>query len=238
MNSPHAVNGFSMPTEIILIRHGETDWNAERRIQGHLQIPLNANGRRQAAAVVAALAGENIDALYSSDLERCLQTVAPLAARRGLEVAPLTELREWDLGVLAGMTAEEAALVEPDALRIYRERTPNRVIPGGESIQQRFERVTSCLARLATNHPGERICVITHGGPTGDCYRYASNLRLGVRLGVDLCNAAINRISIEGPQWKILDWGRVDHLANIGTLKNWEGRNAEFAPSAPSQTYL
>ena len=177
------------------------------------------------------MAGDSIDALYSSDLERCLQTAAPLAARLGLDVVPLTELREWDLGVLAGMTAEEAAVVEPDALRIYRERISDRVIPNGESIQQRFERVTSCLSRLARHHSGERICVVTHGGPTGDCYRYASSLGPGMRLSVDLCNAAINRISIDGSQWKVLEWGRVDHLEQIGTLKNWEGRNADSAPS-------
>ena len=136
-------------TTLLLVRHGETDWNAERRWQGHADVPLNARGRDQAETLAEQLGGEDIDAIYSSDLSRARDTALAVARRLHLPVVVDPDLREVDVGAIEGLTAEEA-----------------RAFDGwqGEPIEQHSERVLRAVRRIAEAHPYGRVLVVTHGG--------------------------------------------------------------------------
>lgn len=219
-----------MSTAIILIRHGETDWNAQGRIQGHLPVPLNARGLAQAQAVADRLREIDYQAIYSSDLPRARQTAEAIAHMVGHEVRLDTRLREWDLGILAGLAVSDAERRHPRAFRTYRERIVDRAIPGGESIRRRYERVTDAVQDIAADHPGRTVVAVSHGGPLGDCYRRAMGAGAEARLQIDLFNAAINRIRIDGARWTLEGWADIDHLGSIGSLANWEGRHRTGGP--------
>ena len=135
-------------TTLLLIRHGETDWNAEGRLQGHTDRPLNDFGRRQAGALAERLAGDGITAVYSSDLSRALETAEILAARLELPVVTDPDLRERNWGNWEGLTGTER----------------DRVEYVGEATDAHGERVLRAVRRIAEQHPGERVVVVTHGG--------------------------------------------------------------------------
>lgn len=213
-----------MPTEILLIRHGETDWNVHRRIQGHRPTGLNARGLAQAQALAKRLCDRPFAAIYSSDLPRARQTAEAIAAPRGHQIHLDSRLREWDLGVLSGLTAQEAQRSQPEALRLYRERIVDTTIPGGESIRQRFRRVTDTVQEIAERHPESTVVCVSHGGPLGDCYRQALGVGAESRVKPDLFNAAINQIHIDSNGWTLGTWADTDHLAELGALGNWEAR--------------
>ncbi len=210
---------------MILVRHGETDWNAEGRIQGHLQIPLNERGLAQAAAVAERLSVTAFSAIYSSDLLRARQTAEAIARRGGHSVRTDRRLREWDLGILSGLLRAAAADLHPEAFRILRDRVVDQSMPGGESIRTRSQRVTAAVQDIAGRHPGKTVVVITHGGPLGDCYRQAIGEPPESRIKVDLFNAGVNLVSVWKDKWTIEAWGAVEHLADVGALENWEGRS-------------
>jgi probable phosphoglycerate mutase len=138
---------------IVLVRHGETDWNLERRYQGHLDPPLNAAGRAQSEELAELLAAERIDAIYSSDLRRALETAEIVGARLGLPVVTDEGLREVDLGSWAGLTPEEVA-----------ERFGESSTHDGETRSEHTARVVGAVRRIAARHPEGCILVVTHGG--------------------------------------------------------------------------
>jgi probable phosphoglycerate mutase len=145
-------------TTILLVRHGETDWNLERRVQGHSDQPLNATGRAQAQALADELADEPIDAVYSSDLARAHETARLVAATHGLPVVVLPELREKDFGTWEGLTDDEVRVRFPDA-------SPGGRWGDGETYEQMSSRVVAALQRIASQHPDGRVLVVAHGGP-------------------------------------------------------------------------
>ncbi|XP_020537246.1 phosphoglycerate mutase-like protein 4 isoform X3 [Jatropha curcas] len=162
--------------EIIILRHGETLWNVDGRIQGHVDVELNEAGRQQAALVANRLSREpNISAIYSSDLKRALETAETIAARcGGLQVIKDTDLRERHLGDLQGLVFSEAAKINPEAFRALLSHKTSQDIPGGgESLDQLYQRCTSCLQRIARKHIGERVIVVTHGGVISTLYENA-----------------------------------------------------------------
>jgi probable phosphoglycerate mutase len=108
---------------------------------------------------------------------------------------------------------------------IRREHLVDEAIPGGESIRQRFERVTGAIDDIAARHRGETVLVVSHGGPLGDCYRRALGKGIEERIKIDLFNASVNRVRIDGHDWSLEAWAQVQHLAAIGSLPNWEGRS-------------
>ena len=135
-------------TTFLLVRHGETDWNAEGRLQGHTDRPLNESGRRQARELAERLADEQVDAVYASDLARARETAAIVGDRIGLPVVLAPDLREKDWGSWEGLTGDERALVELV----------------GESTEAHRERTMRALRRIAARHPAGRVVVVTHGG--------------------------------------------------------------------------
>lgn len=207
-----------MLTRLTLVRHGETDWNAEGRLQGHRQITLNQRGAAQAEALAVRLGDVGFSAIYSSDLLRALQTARVIARRKGCEVRPDRRLREWDLGVLVGLCRDEEEREQPRAARIRREHLVDEPIPGGESLRQRFERVTGAVSEIAARHRGESVLVVSHGGPLGDCYRRAVGKGIEERMKIDLRNATINHIHINGDHWTLEAWAQTGHLGDVGLL--------------------
>jgi broad specificity phosphatase PhoE len=144
-------------TTILLARHGETDWNLNRRVQGHSDTPLNNTGRAQARALGEELAGERIDAVYSSDLVRAHETARAVAEPRGLGVTAIRDLRERHFGTWEGMTDDEIfARFDP---------TPETSWGDGETREEMAGRVLDALRRIAATHPESRVLVVSHGGP-------------------------------------------------------------------------
>jgi probable phosphoglycerate mutase len=201
-------------TALLLIRHGETAWNAEHRIQGHLDIPLSAAGIRQAASLGERLAAEAITAVYSSELARAWLTAVPFAARLGLDINPDSRLRERSFGVFEGLTADEIAARHPEGFRRWRMRDPAWAMDQGESGQQLIDRVLSALDDIASRHHGETVAVVTHGGVLDVAYRAARGLGWDAPREHLMLNASINRLSAQGSPLalSILDWGDVTHL--------------------------
>jgi probable phosphoglycerate mutase len=149
--------------ELLLVRHGETDWNRERRFQGHADPPLNDTGRAQARALADDLAGEAIDGLYTSDLARARETAEILAARLGAEVVPLRELREIDVGEWQGLTWPEIEKRFPEGAHAWRDQG-HGWRDSGETYDQLAERVVPALRRIALAHADGRAVVVGHGG--------------------------------------------------------------------------
>ena len=146
-----------------MARHGETDWNRDQRFQGHADPPLNEAGREQARALGERLAGERLDAVYTSPLQRASETAAIVAARLGLEPEPLDGLREVDVGSWSGLTRTDVEQRFPDGYRRWLEF--GHGWDDGESYDDLGKRVLAALTQLAARHPGGRILVVTHGGP-------------------------------------------------------------------------
>jgi broad specificity phosphatase PhoE len=149
-------------TTILLARHGESDWNRTGRWQGHADRPLTDVGRRQARELAARLASTELDAVYSSDLQRARETAQIVATEHGLEVRELPALREVDVGSWSGLTRAEAAERFPDAYRRWKEGGEGW--DDGETYEQLGERVIGAVKHIAADHPGERVLVVTHGG--------------------------------------------------------------------------
>ncbi|HQR70328.1 MAG TPA: histidine phosphatase family protein [Burkholderiaceae bacterium] len=203
------------PTTLLVIRHGETAWNAEHRIQGHLDIPLSPAGMRQAACLAERLGGAAIDAVYSSELARAWLTAAPLAERLGLEIVSDTRLRERSFGLFEGLTLDEIATQHPEAFRRWRERDPAWTVEGGESGLDLIDRVLEALHDIVARHPGGTVAVVTHGGVLDVVYRAARTLPWDAPRQHQMLNASINRLSAAAPPLtiNIIDWADVAHLA-------------------------
>ena len=194
------------------MRHGETAWNAERRLQGHADIGLNELGRWQAQRLAQALAGEDIVALYSSDLLRALDTARALAGSIRLPVQTDAALRERMFGRLEGLTYGEIDTQFPEEARRWREREPDFAPGGGETMNGFSARSVAVLTRLAGAHAGQAIAVFTHGGVLDCIYREAQGLALAASRSWHLGNASINRLLFTGSRFTVLGWDDHSHL--------------------------
>jgi probable phosphoglycerate mutase len=198
-------------TRLTLVRHGETAWNAEHRVQGQRDVPLNETGRRQAEAVAARLARERFAAIYASDLARARETAVPAAAALGLEVRLDADLRERHYGIFETLTYAEVAERYPLDYARFERRDPDYDFRTGESLRAFAARAIGCARRIAAAHPGADVLVFTHGGVLDKLYRFATGLPLSAPRDFAIPNCAINRLAA-GPEWKILVWADVAHL--------------------------
>lgn len=153
-----------MTTRVILIRHGQSEGNAEGRFGGHTATPLSARGMRQAEATAQALSTETFDAIYSSDLPRAYHTALPLARMSGQEVEQREAFRERSVGVMEGLTFEEAAEQHPDQYAALIRRDFEHVLLGGESYRQMLDRASRELDSAISLHKGGSIAVFSHTG--------------------------------------------------------------------------
>ena len=151
-------------TQIFLVRHGQSLGNAEGRFGGHTDTPLSPRGRRQASAAATALSAEKLTAIYASDLARSLETASPLAKLTGLPIIPAPEFRERSVGVMEGLTFEEAAAQHPEQYAALLQRDFEHVLLGGESYRQTLDRAARKLDEVVAKHRGGRIAIFTHTG--------------------------------------------------------------------------
>jgi broad specificity phosphatase PhoE len=163
-------------TTLLLVRHGETDWNRDGRWQGHADEPLNQRGREQARALADELGAESAAAVYSSDLARAHETAEIIAARLGLPVAVDSRLREVDIGGWSGLTTAEIQTRFPEKVARWRNADPSHSFDGGESYAEMGERVVAALEEIAANHPDEQILVVLHGGPVRAVLAHAAGI--------------------------------------------------------------
>ena len=200
------------PTRIIAIRHGETAWNVDSRIQGHLDIPLSANGRWQAERLAEALRDEPITAVYASDLTRAWETAQFVGKLHGLPVIKEVGLRERDFGDFEGKTFAEIEVLLPEQSLRWRKRDPEFYPAGGESLIALRTRVLQAAERLASQHPGEQIALVGHGGVLDVLYRAATRLDIQAPRTWTLGNAAINRLLWTAEGFTLVGWADTQHL--------------------------
>ena len=200
------------PTRIIAIRHGETAWNVDTRIQGQLDIPLNGKGRWQAERLAQCLRDEPIQAIYASDLARAWETAHYLGQVQGLPVVEEVGLRERGFGDFEGKTFLEIARQLPDQSLRWRSRDPEFAPPGGESLVALRLRVLDATQRLAARHPGELIALVGHGGVMDVLYRAATRLDIQAPRTWTLGNAAINRLLWTPDSLTLVGWADTHHL--------------------------
>lgn len=205
-----------MTTRFCLVRHGETDWNSERRLQGQTDVALNEHGEEQARQLAAALhaSGLQFDFIYTSNLQRALNTARPVAELLGLEAIALPELRERHFGGLQGLRMDEAAHLNPKLWQAYIDRLPDHELEGGESLHQFTNRIREALRSLYRQHTGQTILVIAHGGVLDTIYRFASGQSIQTQRMVLVPNASLNWITFNGENWAIERWADTSHLTS------------------------
>ena len=195
------------------MRHGETAWNVDARIQGQLDIALNENGRCQAQRLARSLAArEPMAAIYSSDLLRARDTAESIAQAVGLMLVTETGLRERSFGRFEGKTFVEIEASWPADTARWRTRDPDWAPPGGESLATVRERVLQATHALAARHTGEQIVLVAHGGVLDALYRAATGLSIDAPRTWTLGNASINRLLWTPQGLTLVGWADTAHL--------------------------
>ena len=200
-------------TEILLIRHGETLWNQQGRMQGQHDSPLTSLGLQQARRLASRMKGVSFTALYSSDLGRAYQTARCIADETAHDIVSEPDLRERSFGIFEGLTNAEIQMRYPDHYEPFARRDPSYAMPNGESATQFRDRCVGCLERLTERHAGETIVVVTHGLVLDALYRTACRMTLDVPRGFPLLNCSVNTFRHGSSGWIALAVCDVAHLA-------------------------
>lgn len=207
---------MSTETTVVLVRHGETEWNLNGRYQGHADSPLTTRGLAQARALAMALDGEKFDAFYSSDLGRAKRTSSIIADRIGRRFLIDSRLREQHYGLLQGLNRKKAKEVDPGFFASLKTGDADYIPAGGESRRQRHDRALEAFDDIVTRHPGGLVLVVTHGGIVDSLFRETLGIPHESPRQYSLYNAAINRFSCSGGVWTMKLWGEVSHLETAG----------------------
>lgn len=209
-------------TQLILIRHGETVWNRQGRMQGQSDSPLSETGVRQARLLANRLAQIEFDALYTSDSARAHRTAMSVAEVTGHPVIVEPRLRERHFGIFEGLTGAEIRAMYPDDFQRFESRDPEYVVPGGESTLVFRTRVLECLRGIAERHVDGVVAVVTHGLVLDQVYRAAYGLPLNVPRGNELINASLNTFHYDTGRWLLERWGDAEHLVYDDTEETGE----------------
>ena len=198
-------------TELIVIRHGETDWNLQHRFQGQIDVPLNSTGRAQAECLARRLASERFDVVVASDLQRAHATATRAAGGRAIETDPLW--REQAFGVLEGLDAPAVTQQHPALWAQWLRHDADYALPGGgESVRTFHDRVLRGVQRVVRAHAGRCIAVFTHGGVLDMLWRAAQNLPLHGARCCEIPNTGINRLRWRDGALQIVQWADAAHL--------------------------
>lgn len=203
---------------MILIRHGVTAWNLERRFQGQIDIPLSDEGFEQARRLGRRFVRhEPVAALYSSDLQRTMQTAAPVAEALALPAQPEPGLRERAFGMLEGLTIDDITRDHDEVYQRWRARDLDYAVPGGGEALGRFaDRVVSVLRRLANRHRGQTIVLVTHGGVLDCVYRSTGALALtDATQRPEIPNTGVNIVEHRRERFELHGWADVHHLESV-----------------------
>jgi 2,3-bisphosphoglycerate-dependent phosphoglycerate mutase len=200
-------------TTLIVVRHGETMWNREKRMQGTTDSQLSDVGRAQAQALGRRLASHGFTALYTSDLSRARDTARAIAEHTRRDPVVEARLQERRFGIFEGLTADEIKSRYPEEHARFASRDPDYEVPGGECARAFTQRVLGCLCEIAGRHDGEEVVVVTHGLVLDTLYRAAHGLDHGAPRPVPLINASLNLFGYGAGAWRLVLWGDVSHLA-------------------------
>ncbi len=207
-----------MATEITIIRHGETIWNAQQRIQGHRNSKLSENGIRQAGLVAKSLAKREFDVLISSDLERAAETAGIINKLLQLPLEYNENMRERSFGIVEGMTLAEMKEKFPREYRSYKEREPGFKFSGGESIEQLFNRVTSEIEAIARKFENKKVLIVSHGLVLETMMYKTFNIKLNSPRVFSINNSSISSFYIDRDNWFLKEWGVIEHLVSLNVL--------------------
>jgi len=203
-------------TELVLVRHGQTDANVAMRIQGHKDTPLNTVGLDQADRVGDALAqiaqARHFNGVYCSDLTRTRQTLDPFIAQNGLPVSYIKQLRERDFGWFEDQTYDQVAQSHPERAEKFGQREPEYDCHGGESLVVFQQRVVAVMTDIAARHPNQHVLVVTHGGVLDCVQRWARDLALHTARDFEIPNTSVNRVIVSDGQCQIESWADIAHL--------------------------
>jgi broad specificity phosphatase PhoE len=217
---------------LLLARHGETDWNADKRWQGQSDRPLTERGRAQGLALAERLTGTDLVAIYSSDLRRARETAEAVAAARGLGVTPLRELREVDVGSWAGLTRAEAAERYPSGFRRWEQGLPGW--DDGETYEQMSKRVITAAGRIARAHPAGPVLVVAHAGPIRALHAAALGLDIHAyrRIRPVEPNARLSAVCVKNG--RLAELCPADELDELVARDQRDRREAARRPPTPA----
>ncbi|WP_045027873.1 histidine phosphatase family protein [Draconibacterium sediminis] len=207
-----------MATEITIIRHGETVWNRQKRIQGQRNSKLSENGITQAELVAEALGKREFDVLISSDLQRAVETANIINKQLVLPHEYNANLRERSFGIFEGKNFAEIEEKYPEEYRRYKERDPGFVVPGGESIEQMYKRVISEIEAIALKFKDQKVLIVAHGLVLEMMMYKTFNLKLDEPRAFSINNSSISSFYIEGDNWFLKEWGVIEHLVSLNVL--------------------
>ncbi len=199
--------------KIYVARHGQSQANHLNIIQGQTSTPLSELGMRQAEALGRALSNLDFDAVYSSDLERALQTAQRAAPSQTPQ--PCKELREWHLGVFQGLTYQEAEEKYPVEWHAFKNSLPGFRIPGGESGEEIYQRTHLFLEELLQRHPQGRVLLVTHGGILRSILKFALGFQGSWPIPPAVTNASYARFTVCERRWRLDCWNCTAHLAGL-----------------------
>ena len=202
-------------TVLIVVRHGETEWNLSGRYQGQLESPLAPRGVSQAKALAKGLSGKGINIIYSSDLGRAVQTSEIIAHELRQDFTLDQGLRERNLGIIQGKTRGEFIEMHPEEANSFKSDNPDYAPPDGESVKIMYLRNISCLESIVSKNLGRKILVVTHGGVLLNLLYKILNIPPARFTPVSLFNASINTFSITDGKWKLESWGELQHLKGL-----------------------
>jgi probable phosphoglycerate mutase len=200
-------------TRICLVRHGETEWNAEGRVQGQTDIPLSAVGLAQAQAAAEELCRHDFSAVYSSDLMRVRQTAEPTARRLALPLQLDPALRERHYGIFERLLYTEVRSRYPEHYARFQRKDPDYDFETGESLRTFYERSLNVVKAIVARHPGEQVLVFTHGGVLEMVYRFARSFGLESPRDFGIPNCGVNWVEITTHGWDVQCWADIGHLS-------------------------
>ena len=199
--------------KLVVARHGQSEANHLNIIQGQTSTPLSELGRRQAAALGRALAGLDFDAVYSSDLERAMQTASLAAPTHTPQ--PCAALREWHLGVFQGLTYQEVDERYPVEWQSFKNTLPAFRVPGGELAEEVFARTRLFLEEIQRRHPQGRLLLVTHGGIIRCILKFALGFQGRWPVPPAVTNAAYAKFTVRDGKWRLDGWNCTAHLDGL-----------------------
>jgi len=198
-------------SRVTVVRHGETEWNLSRRVQGQKNSQLTDTGIKQAELTSEALKDEKFDVLYSSDLQRARETAEIINRPHNLEHRIEIDLRERDFGIMEGYTLAEVQEKFPEVYSGYKSRDESYIIPDGENLVNLYGRVKNAVNRIVGENQGKHILIVTHGGVMDCMLRRVFDYPLSGMRTFSLYNASINRFSVVNEKWFLEEWGNINH---------------------------
>ncbi len=199
-------------TRLCLVRHGETEWNAEGRVQGQTDIPLSAVGLAQARAAAEVLGRHDFSTIYSSDLMRVRQTAEPSAHKLALPLLLDPGLRERHYGIFERLLYTEVRSRYPEHYARFHRKDPDYDFETGESLRTFYERALGAVTSIAARHAGEQVLVFTHGGVLEMVYRFARAVGLSSPRDFGIPNCGVNWVEVSAGGWDVQCWADVGHL--------------------------